>query len=123
MTLPTVAVVGASNDRNKYGNKAVRAYVRRGWIVWPVHPREPAIEGLPAWPDVRSLPGRPDRVLLYVPAAAGMAVLDDVAARGCRELWVNPGAESPELLEKAERLGLEPVQACGILAVGESPEE
>lgn len=121
MPKPTVAVVGASNDRSKYGNKAVRAYLARGYEVFPVHPAEPTVEGLPAYRSVRDLPVRPDRVSLYVPPAVGVRVLADIAARGTDQLWVNPGAESEQLVEAAKALGLDPILACSIVAIGETP--
>jgi acyl-CoA synthetase (NDP forming) len=61
--MPSVAVIGASADRRKYGNKAVRAYLRQGWTVYPVNSHEPTIEGLPAYRSMRDLPAAPDRVL------------------------------------------------------------
>jgi predicted CoA-binding protein len=67
------------------------------------------------------LPETPDRVILYVRPAVGLRVVEEVAQKGVKELWVSPGADSPELLEKARQLGLEPVVACSILAVGEDP--
>jgi predicted CoA-binding protein len=113
-----VAVVGASNDRGKYGNKAVRVYQRDGW-----NPNETQVEGLPALASLRSVPERIDRVTIYVPPAVGLAMLDDVAAVRPDELYINPGAESPELIRRAEELGLHPVQACSILAVGLRPDD
>lgn len=123
MSLGTVAVVGASADRRKYGNKAVRAYARQGWEVFPIHPSAEVIEGLTAYARVDQVPARLDRVALYLPPQLGIKTLAAVAAAGPREFYINPGAESPELLEEAQRLGLDPILACSILAVGESPDE
>jgi predicted CoA-binding protein len=117
----TVAILGASNNRAKYGNKAVRAYQQQGYTVYPVNPREPSIEGLPAFKSVLDLPSRPDMVSVYLPPPVLLKLLPDIAAKGCDELWLNPGAESPEVLEAAERLGLNVIQACSILGVGVSP--
>lgn len=114
----TVAVIGASSDRAKFGNKAVRAYAQRGFVVHPVHPREKLIEGLPAFPSVRDLPVRPDIVTVYLPPAVALQVLPDIAARGCDELWLNPGADAPEVVAAAEKLGLNVIQACSILGLG-----
>ena len=119
--MPSVAVIGASADRRKYGNKAVRAYLRQGWTVYPVHPSATEIEGQRAYPSLRDVPAPLDRVSLYLPPEAGMSVLDDLAAVPHKEFYVNPGAESPELIARAEELGLEPIQACSIVEIGVSP--
>jgi len=119
--MPVVAVVGASSDRGKYGNKAVRAYRRQGWTVYPVNRQEKEIEGLPAYRSIEELPGPVDRFSLYVPPAVGVTLLGAIVAHGPAELWVNPGAESDALLAEAERLGLNPIQACSIVDIGERP--
>jgi predicted CoA-binding protein len=119
--MPSVAIIGASSARHKFGNKAVRAFLRQGWTVYPVNPSEPVIEGLTSYPSVSAIPGPVDRASLYLPPAIGIAVLDEIQRKGIRELWVNPGAESDELIEKAERLGLETIQACSIVDIGETP--
>lgn len=121
---PTIAVVGASTDRAKFGNKALRAYVRQGYQVFPVHRDAGEIEGLKAYSDLRDVPVRPlDRIAFYVPPSVGVTLLPAVSEVGCGELWVNPGAESDELLSQAAALGLNVVQACAILDVGASPAE
>lgn len=117
----TVAVIGASSDRNKYGNKAVRAYLQQGYQVYPVNPNEAVIEGLPAFKSIVDVPSRPDVVSVYVPPGVALKLLPHVAAKGCDELWLNPGTESDDVLAEAERLGLNVVQACSILGVGLSP--
>lgn len=119
--MKTVAILGASANRDKFGNKAVRAYAARGYSVFPVNPRESSIEGWPAYPSIRDVPQRPDIVSVYLPAAVGLAVLPDIAARGCDELWLNPGADAPEVVEAAEQRGLNVVQACSIVGLGLSP--
>ena len=119
--MPSVAVIGASADRTKFGNKAVRAYLRRGWTVYPVHPHATEIEGLRAYPSLRDVPAPLDRVSLYLPPDTGLAVLDDLAAVPHKEFYVNPGAESPQLIARAEALGLQPIEACSIVEIGVSP--
>ena len=119
--MPSVAVIGASSTRHKFGNRAVRAYLRQGWTVYPVNPNESVIEGLPAFPSVSAIPGPVDRASLYLPPEIGIGVLDDIQRKGIRELWVNPGAESDELIARAEALGLDPIQACSIVDIGERP--
>lgn len=116
--MPAVAVIGASTDRSKFGNKAVRAYAAQGWTVYPVHPKEAAIEGIPAFASIRDVPGPVDRVALYVGPQIGVALLDDIKAKGAMELFVNPGAESDELMRKADALGLNPILGCALSAIG-----
>ncbi|MFO1477659.1 MAG: CoA-binding protein [Verrucomicrobiota bacterium] len=119
----SIAIIGASNDRAKFGNKAVRAYLRQGYEVFPVNPKETQIEGLTAFPGIRDVPRRPDLVSVYLPPPVLLKVLPDIAARGCDELWLNPGTESDAVLAEAQRLGLNVIQACSIVAIGTSPSE
>ena len=119
----TIAIIGASNDRNKYGNKAVRAFLRQGYVVYPVNPHEETIEGLKVFKSVTEVPTKPAMISVYVPPAVLLKLLPEIAARDCEELWLNPGTESDEVLAEAERLGLNVIQACSIVGVGLSPSE
>jgi hypothetical protein len=117
-----IMIVGASNSRAKFGNKAVRAFLRQGHEVLPVNPHEAVIEGLRVYRDMASVPGPIDRALFYVPPQVGMTLIDALAARGdVGELWLNPGAESAVLIARAMSLGLPPIVACSIVAIGERP--
>src|SRR5262245_4389189 len=119
--MKTVAVIGASNDRHKFGNKAVRAFLHQGYTVYPVNLHEAKIEGLSVFASIRDVPVRPHMVSVYLPPPIVLKVLPDIAAKGCDELWLNPGTESDEVLTEAQRLGLYVIQACSIVGVGESP--
>jgi len=101
------AVVGASNDRTKYGNRVLRAYQRKGWKVYPVNPREPEIEGLTAYPDLESLPEKPRGVSIITPPAVTERIVQEAANAGARFVWMQPGAESPEAIRIARERGLE----------------
>lgn len=118
----TIAIVGASADRKKYGNKAVRAFVQGGWTVYPVNARASEIEGLKCYASIADVPEPLDRISLYVPPNAGIALLPEIARKPHKELFLNPGSESPELVEKAEALGLHPIQACSVVNIGLRPE-
>ena len=121
---PTVAIVGASNDKTKFSNKAVRAYLQQGYEVFPVNPKETSIEGLKVYKSILDVPVQKlDRVSLYLPPAVGLRVLDDIAKKGCRELWLNPGAESDDIIERATDLKLHITVACSIVGVGINPNE
>jgi predicted CoA-binding protein len=117
----TVAVIGASANRAKFGNKAVRAFHQRGYTVWPVNPHETEIEGLRAYRSIADVPGPVDLVTFYVPPAIGLRVIADVAAQRPGEVWFNPGSESDELVTQARALGLIPILACSIVGHGMSP--
>jgi uncharacterized protein len=108
----TVAIIGASADKAKFSNKAIHAHRRAGYDVYPVNPKEETIEGLTCYKSVLDVPVPLDRVSLYLPPSIGVKVLDDVARKGCQELWINPGAESPEIIQNAQTLGLNAIFAC-----------
>jgi predicted CoA-binding protein len=119
---PTVAIIGASSNRTKFGNKAVRAYARQGWAVYPVHPHADMIEGHRAFRSLRDIPLTTiDRVTIYLPPAVGLQVIEQIAAKPGREVWLNPGAESPALVQRARDLGLNVVLGCSIVAIGVDP--
>jgi uncharacterized protein len=119
--MKTVAVIGASSNRRKFGNKALRAFEHQGYKVIPINPHESEIEGHTSYPSVLDVPGPIDLATVYVPASVGVRVMEDVAKKGIPEVWLNPGADEPEVVNKARALGLEPTLACSIIGIGESP--
>jgi len=119
--MKTVAVVGASSDRRKFGNKAVRAFREAGYRVIPITPHHTEVEGEPAFPSVLDYPGTIDMATVYVPPAIGEQVVESLAQKGIGEVWFNPGADSPVVLTRARALGIRPIQACSIIGIGMSP--
>jgi predicted CoA-binding protein len=117
----TVAVIGASGNRAKYGNKALRAFEKQGYIVIPVNTHEAEIEGHRAYRSVLDIPVAIDMATLYVPPASGLVVVRELARKGVAEVWLNPGADDDEVVARARELGLNVIQACSILGIGESP--
>ena len=116
-----VAVIGASSNRSKFGNRALRAYQQQGYTVVPINPHEAAVEGLKAYPSVLEVPGPIDMASFYVPPHVGEQVIGEVAQKGIPEVWLNPGAESDELIARARALHIQPIVACSIVAIGENP--
>lgn len=115
-----VLIIGASSNPAKYGNISVRAHLRRGHTVLPVNPHEEMVEGLRCYRTVGDAPGPIDRASLYVPPAVGARIMPELAHRGdVREVWLNPGAESEEVIAAARQAGFEPILACSIIAIGE----
>lgn len=119
----TVAILGASSDRGKYGNKSVRAHERQGWEVYPVNPRADTVEGIKCYPSLETVPVKLDRVSVYLPPEIGITLLDDIKAKNPAELFLNPGSESEELVSKAKEMGLKPILACSIVEIGLSPSQ
>jgi predicted CoA-binding protein len=116
-----VAVIGASSNRSKFGNRAVRAFQQQGYTVVPVNPHEAEVEGLKAYASVLDVPGPVDMASLYVPPHVGERVIGEIAQKGIAEVWLNPGAESDELIARARALRIQPIVACSIVAIGENP--
>lgn len=121
---PRVAIVGASSDRRKFGNKAVRTYIAAGYEVFPIHPTDSTIEGLPVFRSVAELPVvELDRVTFYLAPARGVAALPDLVGKKIGQLILNPGADGPEVIDKARELGLNVVTGCSIIMGGFRPEQ
>jgi predicted CoA-binding protein len=116
-----VAVIGASSNRRKFGNRAVRAFTRQGYTVVAINPNEPEVEGLRTYASVLDVPGTIDMASFYVPPDVGERVIEDVARKGIAEVWFNPGAESDALIARARALNIQPIVACSIVAIGQDP--
>ena len=122
MGRPTVAILGASVDRSKYVNKSLRAHVRAGFEVFPIHPHAAEVEGLTAYPSLDALPlDRLDRVSAYVRPEVLVGLLEQVARKRPGEFWLNPGTDSIEVVERAEELGLPVIRACSLIDASENP--
>lgn len=100
------AVVGASQDRSKYGNKVLRVYQQNDLTVYPVNPRAEEVEGVTCYPDLASLPEPVHGVSIVTPPAITERLVEDVEAAGIRHIWMQPGAESSRAVERTESLGL-----------------
>jgi predicted CoA-binding protein len=121
---PTIAVIGASSDRSKFGNKCVRAYLQAGYQVFPVNPREARIEGQKVYATVGEIPDDLDAASLYLPPPLTRKVLEELAAKGVSEVvYFNPGSADDEIVEEARRLGLPAQAACSIVAIGKTPSQ
>lgn len=101
-----IAVVGYSRNARKFGNAAFAELRLRGYEVYAVHPVESEIRGVPCAPSLSALKGQIDAVLVSVPPAQAVSVLAEAAAIGVTNIWLQQGAESPEVFQTAERLGL-----------------
>ena len=116
-----VAVVGASRDRRKFGNKAVRAFRHRGYDVIPINPKGGVVEGIAAYASVLDVERAIDVATVYLQPAVGERVIDEIAQKGIGEVWLNPGADGAQVVARARALGLNPILDCSIVGIGESP--
>ncbi len=119
----TVAVVGASSSRAKFGNKAVRAFLAEGYRVIPINPNETEVEGIKTYPSVLAVPEPIDVATVYVQPDVTLRLLDEFAAKGIGEVWINPGAEDDGVMAEARRRGLPVYFACSIIGIGRDPAE
>jgi uncharacterized protein len=117
----TVAVIGASKSRHKYGNKALRAFEEQGYTVYAINPNETEVEGHKTYRSVLDVPGPIDMATVYVPPHIGIKVLEDIARKQIPEVWLNPGADEDNVLTRAKQLGLNTIQACSIIGIGDNP--
>ena len=99
------AVVGASQDRTKYGNKVLRVYQQNNYDVVPVNPKADEVEGLKTHPDLSSIPGTIDGVSIITPPAVTERVVQDAIQRGIKHIWMQPGAESDTAVQAAKEAG------------------
>jgi uncharacterized protein len=119
--MKTIAVVGASGDHRKFGNKCVRAYLHAGYKVFPVNPNEPEVEGLATYARLQDVPEELDRISVYLPPPTTFLVLADIAEKGAREVWFNPGSADARVIEEARRRGIPVRNGCSIVDLGLSP--
>ena len=119
--MKTVAIIGASANRRKYGNKALRAFKNRGYTVIAINPNETVVEGQPTFPTVLDYPGTIDEATVYVTPDVGLQVIEQIARKGIKTVWLNPGADDGRIAARAEKLGVTTISRCSIRAIGESP--
>ncbi len=109
------AVVGVSDNREKYGNIIFRALRDAGYRVYAIHPKLTEVEGEKVYQHITELPEVPDVVDFVIPPQAVPAMLEECATHGVKRVWMQPGSESPEALALAKNLGIEAVSDACIL--------
>ncbi|MDG2409260.1 MAG: CoA-binding protein [Pirellulales bacterium] len=114
------AVVGASENRNKYGNKVLRAYMQHKLPVYPVHPTSEKVEGLTAYSDLYALPATVHGISIITPPAITEKIVQAAAELGIKHIWMQPGAESPSAIDYAtsREINLIGGDACLLVAIG-----
>ena len=101
------AVVGASRNPEKYGHKVFKDLLEAGYEVYPVNPKAEKILGRKCYPDLKSLPKRPDVVVFVVPPEVTRSLAGQCIELGVKFVWMQPGAESREAIRELEEAGVE----------------
>lgn len=99
-------VAGASRDREKYGNKVLRAYLQKGLTALPVHPKETEIEGCATVASVADLPDEVQSLSVITPPPVTEKIVEAAAQKGIKNIWMQPGAESPAAIAAARAHGM-----------------
>ena len=117
---PVVAVVGASNNREKFGNKIFRCYLRNNVQAIPVHPAQPSVEGVPCVASVSELPDSVASVSIITPPRVTEQVVRQAARKGIRNIWMQPGAESADAVDYCRSQGINLIAdgACVLVHFG-----
>jgi predicted CoA-binding protein len=120
LSAPAFGVVGASADRRKYGNKVLRCYLQNGRNAFPVNPRERLIEGVSCVPDVAALPEGVGSISIITPPRITEGVVEEVVARGLRNVWMQPGAESERAVARCRESGVNVIAdgSCVLVVLG-----
>ncbi len=112
-----IAVVGASNNESKYGYKIYKDLKEAGYRVYPINLKEHEIQGDKAYPDISSLPEKPDVVDIVVPPQVTEKVVEEAVAQGIDIVWMQPGADNQKAIEYAKEHGLNEIHnACIMVA-------
>lgn len=111
------AVIGANNAPDKFGNIIYKKLKSEGYEVYPVNPMYEKVEGDPCYPDLTSLPQKPEVLDMVVSPKRGKAFIEEAAALGIKNIWLQPGTYDPELLKLIQEKQLTAIQACVLVAL------
>ena len=104
-TKPVIAVIGATNDKNKYGNIIMRDLAGKGFTAIPINPRADAVEGVHAYPDLSSAvkSNKIDLLVYVVPPPITLRSLEEAEKLNLKKVWIQPGAGDEKVKNFLER--------------------
>lgn len=88
------AVIGATDNAEKYGNRIFKNLISRGYEVYPVNPNLKEIEGVKCYPSLSDIPVKVDVVDFVVPPKVTESILKECKKLGLDHIWLQPGSES-----------------------------
>jgi len=103
---PAFAVIGASSNREKYGNKVLRAYLQNNLTVYPVNPKEAQIENIPCYKTVADLPNDVQSLSIITKPEITEQVVAQALQKNIKNIWMQPGAESQKAIKFCEDNGM-----------------
>jgi predicted CoA-binding protein len=110
------AVVGASQDRSKFGYRVFQSLRGAGYTVYPVNPKGGELEGLEVYTSLADLPQTPEVVDLVVPPTVTEGVVREAHQLGLTRIWMQPGAESQAAIDYCHEHGIQVVHhACAMV--------
>ncbi|MFA5516779.1 MAG: CoA-binding protein [Desulfuromonadales bacterium] len=120
LAAPAFGVVGASSRREKYGNKVLRCYLQNGKQAVPVNPVEKEIEGIPCVANVSELPAEVASISVITPPQVTEKVVEQAIGKGIRNIWMQPGAESPTAVARCRENGINVIAdgSCLLVVLG-----
>ena len=121
--MKSIAVIGASSNRDKFGNKCIRAFLSKGFIVYPINPKENEIEGLKNYRTISEIEDEINIVSIYLRPEITLNIVDEIIAKKPSLVYLNPGTESEEIKNRFEKEGIEVKEKCSIVAIGINPSE
>jgi len=122
MTTPTVAIIGASRNQEKFSFKAIKAFLQSGYKVYPINPAAKEIAGLTVFPDLHSLPEKVHEISIYVPPVITAKILQTLSDYPVEKIYLNPGSVDESVREIARKLHLPVIEACSIRSQGYDPD-
>jgi predicted CoA-binding protein len=120
LSSPAFAVFGASDDRNKYGHKVYACYLQHQRKAFPINPKSTTVLGNQAYASLKQLPSKVESISIITPPAVTEKIVEDAIEYGIKSIWMQPGAESAQAVEKAEQAGINVIHGgpCLLVVMG-----
>lgn len=118
MSQPTIAIIGASRDINKYSHKAIKAFLKSGYKVYPINPHASTIAGLKCYADLDDLPEKVEEISIYLPSYLTIGILQSLVGYPVKKIYLNPGSADDIVKSMAKKINLPVVEACSIRSQG-----
>ena len=119
-TSKNYGVVGASINKEKFGNKVLCCYIKHNKPVVPVNPVESTIEGLACVKNVADLPNDVKSISVITPPVITEKIVDEAIKKDIPNIWMQPGAQSELAIQKCKNHGINVIAdgSCILVELG-----